>query len=41
MTNYFNGVVVRSSGARPEVAELRLPEIGPPAIAHGPRRRAA
>ena len=29
MTNYFNGVVVRSSGARPEVAELRLPEIGP------------
>jgi len=29
MTNYFNGVVVRSSGARPEVAELRLPEVGP------------
>src|SRR5438045_2611004 len=29
MTNYFNGVVVRSSGARPAVAELRLPEIGP------------
>src|SRR5690349_12352721 len=29
MTNYFNGVVVRSSGSRPEVAELRLPEVGP------------
>jgi S-(hydroxymethyl)glutathione dehydrogenase/alcohol dehydrogenase len=29
MTNYFTGVVVRSPGARPEVAELRLPEIGP------------
>ncbi len=29
MTTYFNGVVVRSSGERPAVAELRLPEIGP------------
>jgi S-(hydroxymethyl)glutathione dehydrogenase/alcohol dehydrogenase len=29
MTAYFNGVVVRGSGAQPEVAELRLPEIGP------------
>jgi S-(hydroxymethyl)glutathione dehydrogenase/alcohol dehydrogenase len=29
MTAYFNGVVVRESGARPSVAELRLPEIGP------------
>jgi S-(hydroxymethyl)glutathione dehydrogenase / alcohol dehydrogenase len=29
MTGYFNGVVVRSSGGTPEVAELHLPEIGP------------
>src|SRR3954451_17558961 len=29
MINYFTGVVVRSPGSRPEVAELRLPEIGP------------
>jgi S-(hydroxymethyl)glutathione dehydrogenase/alcohol dehydrogenase len=29
MTTYFNGVVVRGAGSRPEVAELRLPEIGP------------
>ena len=29
MTAYFNGVVVREPGARPTVAELRLPEIGP------------
>jgi len=29
MTNYFNGVVVRSPGARPAVSELRLPEVGP------------
>ncbi|MEU4237955.1 alcohol dehydrogenase catalytic domain-containing protein [Actinoplanes sp. NPDC026619] len=29
MSSYFNGVVVRSAGARPAVEELRLPEIGP------------
>nr|WP_296071927.1 alcohol dehydrogenase catalytic domain-containing protein [uncultured Actinoplanes sp.] len=29
MTAYFNGVVVREPGARPAVAELRLPEVGP------------
>jgi S-(hydroxymethyl)glutathione dehydrogenase / alcohol dehydrogenase len=29
MSSYFNGVVVRSAGERPAVAELRLPEIGP------------
>jgi S-(hydroxymethyl)glutathione dehydrogenase/alcohol dehydrogenase len=29
MTAYFNGVVVRASGSRPAVAELRLPEVGP------------
>lgn len=29
MTTYFNGVVVTSGGARPAVAELRLPAIGP------------
>jgi S-(hydroxymethyl)glutathione dehydrogenase/alcohol dehydrogenase len=29
MTAYFNGVVVRESGSRPAVAELRLPEVGP------------
>jgi S-(hydroxymethyl)glutathione dehydrogenase/alcohol dehydrogenase len=29
MTTYFDGVVVRSAGERPSVAELRLPEIGP------------
>jgi S-(hydroxymethyl)glutathione dehydrogenase/alcohol dehydrogenase len=29
MTAYFNGVVVRESGARPAVAELRLPGVGP------------
>src|SRR3954464_14862826 len=29
MTAYFNGVVLREPGARPAVAELRLPEVGP------------
>jgi S-(hydroxymethyl)glutathione dehydrogenase/alcohol dehydrogenase len=29
MTAYFNGVVVREPSARPAVAELRLPEVGP------------
>jgi S-(hydroxymethyl)glutathione dehydrogenase / alcohol dehydrogenase len=29
MTTYINGVVVRSSGERPAVEELRRPEIGP------------
>ena len=29
MTAYFHGVVVRSAGEAPAVAELRLPEIGP------------
>ena len=29
MTPYFSGVVLREAGTRPEVAELRLPEVGP------------
>jgi S-(hydroxymethyl)glutathione dehydrogenase/alcohol dehydrogenase len=29
MTAYFSGVIVREPAARPEVAELRLPEVGP------------
>src|SRR3954454_7251004 len=29
MINYFTGVVVRSPGSRPEVARVRLPEVGP------------
>jgi S-(hydroxymethyl)glutathione dehydrogenase / alcohol dehydrogenase len=29
MTAYFSGVVVRERGARPAVAELRLPQVGP------------
>ncbi|GIE99047.1 alcohol dehydrogenase catalytic domain-containing protein [Paractinoplanes rishiriensis] len=29
MTRYFKGLVVRESGSRPAVAELRLPEVGP------------
>ena len=29
MTAYFSGLVVREAGARPAVAELHLPEVGP------------
>ncbi|MBL7254873.1 alcohol dehydrogenase catalytic domain-containing protein [Paractinoplanes lichenicola] len=29
MTAYFNGLVLTEAGARPGVAELRLPEVGP------------
>ncbi|MBM2622552.1 alcohol dehydrogenase catalytic domain-containing protein [Actinoplanes sp. LDG1-06] len=29
MTAYFNGLVLRSGGTRPDVAELHMPEVGP------------